>query len=510
MKTTNVNFENRASLPNHCKIIIVGGGISGICLAAQLQRHKLTDFIILEKSEDIGGTWHDNTYPGCGCDIPSLLYSFSFAANVAWTRKYAPQTEILKYFNDCVDRYSLRDKFYFGQAVTKAKWDETDKRWEIITARGDIIRCDYFVSAVGQLSRPAIPKIEGAQNFEGQIFHSARWPETFDPKNKTIGIVGNGASAIQIVPEVAKTAERVKIFQRSPNWILPRHDHRYGACWRFFNRYIPFGARLQRLFMYIAFELRILFYNRRTFLNKLFTGWSRMRMKKRVPPALEGDLIPNYPAGCKRVLLSNNYLESLHRPNVELITEKVETITRRGVKTSKSNHPVDTLVMATGFEANRFLYPIEIYGTENRSITELWKKRPQSYYGMLVPGFPNFCMLYGPNTNLGHNSIIFMVECQVRYLLRLIGVTEKQGYDCFEVYQQATDEFDRQLQQQLDKKVWNGYAKNWYTNEGGFITNNWCRSTLAYMWQTRRVKKSALCFSSRTCTQAADTTPTVC
>ena len=233
-------------------------------------------------------------------------------------------------------------------------------------------------------------------------------------------------------------------------------------------------------------------------------------MKKRCPAALEADLIPTYPAGCKRVLLSNNYLESLHRPNVELITERVETITRRGVKTSKSNHPVDTLVMATGFEANRFLYPIEIYGAENRSITELWKKRPQSYYGMLVPGFPNFCMLYGPNTNLGHNSIIFMVECQVRYLLRLIGVTEKQGYDCYEVDQQATDEFDRQLQQQLDKKVWNGYAKNWYTNEGGFITNNWCRSTLAYMWQTRRVKKSALRFSSRTCTHAADTTPTVC
>ena len=510
MKTTNDEFKGSKSPPKHCKILIVGGGISGICLAAQLNRHKLSDFIVLEKSEDIGGTWNDNTYPGCGCDIPSLLYSFSFAVKNAWTRKYAPQPEILKYFNDCVDRFSIRDKFYFGHSVTKANWNEDDKRWEVFTASGDIIRCDYFVSAVGQLSRPAIPKIDGAQNFEGQVFHSARWPESFDPKNRTIGVIGNGASAIQIVPEIAKTAQRVKIFQRSPNWILPRHDHRYGLFWRLFNRYIPFAARVQRLFMYLTFELRILFYNRRTFLNKMFTGWSRMRMKKRVPTALRKDVIPSFPAGCKRVLLSNNYLESLHRPNVELITDNIETIISVGVQTSNSKHTVDTLVMATGFEANRFLYPIEIHGVDNRSITEVWKKRPQSYYGMLVPGFPNFCMLYGPNTNLGHNSIIFMVECQVQYLIRLIRTTEKQGYDCFEVEARAMKEFDLQLQQQLDKKVWNGYAKNWYTNEGGYITNNWCRSTLAYMWQTRRVKKSALRFSSRTCTQVANTTPTVC
>ena len=498
------------TLPKHCKVLIVGGGISGICLAAQLARNRINDFIVLEKSHNVGGTWLDNTYPGCGCDIPSLLYSFSFAGRVAWSRKYAPQTEILQYFNDCVDRFSIRQNFYFGQSVTSARWDDSAKCWDVTTSSGEIITCKYFVSAVGQLSRPAFPSIEGIESFEGTLFHSARWPDDFDPRDLKVGVVGNGASAIQIIPEIAKSAQKVEIFQRSPNWILPRHDHTYGRYWKFLNRYIPFAARLQRLLMYLAFEFRILFYNRRTFLNKMFTGWSRMRMKRRVPASMARDVIPTFPAGCKRVLLSNNYLESLHKENVRLVTDQIKSITSRGIRTASGEIPLDAIVLSTGFQANRFLYPLDIHGRENRSLSELWGTRPQSYLGMLVPYFPNFCMLYGPNTNLGHNSIIFMVECQVRYLLRLIRMTENQACDCFEVTEEATRDFDRDLQRHLNKKVWNGYAKNWYTNKEGYITNNWCRSTLAYMWQTRRVKKSALSFSFRTCTRAADTTPTVC
>jgi cation diffusion facilitator CzcD-associated flavoprotein CzcO len=262
--------------------------------------------------------------------------------------------------------------------------------------------------------------------------------------------------------------------------------------------------------MYLAFEMRILFYNRRTFLNKAFTGWTRYRMQRKVPSQLAHELIPSFPAGCKRVLLSNNFLESLHRSNVELITERIDQFTASGIKTNSRSVPLDAIVMATGFETHRFLYPIEVTGKEESSLTQRWKQRPQTYLGMLVPDFPNFCMLYGPNTNLGHNSVIFMVECQVNYLVKLIKLTEASKADCFEVTPQATTDFDNQLQQQLSKKVWNGYAKNWYTNEQGYITNNWCRSTLAYMWQTRRVKKSALRFSSRPCTKTADATPNVC
>ena len=233
-------------------------------------------------------------------------------------------------------------------------------------------------------------------------------------------------------------------------------------------------------------------------------------MKKKAPHALANDLIPSFPAGCKRVLLSNNYLECLHHENVELITERIGQITETGISTASREIPLDAIVMSTGFETNRFLFPIEVVGKHGACLSERWSRRPKTYFGMLTPGFPNFCMLYGPNTNLGHNSIIFMVECQVQYFLKCIKATKQLDADCFEVTDKATNDFDDQLQHYLQKKVWNGYAASWYKNKDGDITNNWCRSTLAYMWQTRRVKKNALRFSSRPCTTVADPTPIVC
>ena len=497
-------------LPEHCTVLVGGAGISGICLAAQMVKQGIKDFLVLEQSSDVGGTWLDNTYPGCGCDVPSMLYSFSFALNRGWTRKYAPQAEILQYFKNCIERFSLKQHIHFGVSIASAHWDDLLKRWLITTATGAQISCDYFVTAVGQLSRPSIPSIAGIETFDGPLFHSARWEPDFDPQGKTIGVVGNGASAVQIVPELSKKANSVKIFQRSPNWILHRHDHRYGSIWQFANRYMPFAARFQRLMMYLFFEARILCYNRRSILNKGFTAWSRYRMKKKAPHALANDLIPSFPAGCKRVLLSNNYLECLHHENVELITEPIGQITEAGISTASREIPLDAIVMSTGFETNRFLFPIEVVGKHGACLSERWAQRPKTYLGMLAPGFPNFCMLYGPNTNLGHNSIIFMVECQVQYFLKCIKATKQLDADCFEVTDEATNDFDDQLQHYLQKKVWNGYAASWYKNKDGDITNNWCRSTLAYMWQTRRVKKNALRFSSRPCTTVADPTPIVC
>lgn len=509
-------YEKNESLPetlnasDHHHILVVGAGVSGICLGIQLKRKRFDDFLILEKSSSTGGTWLDNAYPGCGCDVPSLLYSYSFASNNPWSRKYAPQPEILQYFDHCVDRYHVREHIRINTSVTSARWDDISKLWHVTTDTGKQLTCRYFISAVGQLSIPNIPSIDGADLFTGQLFHSARWPQNFETHGKRIGVIGNGATAIQIIPELAKAGAKVEIFQRSANWILPRHDHAYGKIWRGFNRYLPLFARTQRLLMYLAFEARILFYNRRTILNKAFTAWSKYRMSQKTPTELTGDVIPSFPAGCKRVLLSNNYLQSLHRENTELITEPIERINESGIETKTRNIELDAIVMATGFKANQFLYPVEVTGKGNTLLSEAWAKRPQTYLGILAPDFPNFCMLYGPNTNLGHNSIVFMVERQVNYLINCIRMTERNGYDCFEVTKEATLEFDQQLQAHLDKKVWNGYAKNWYTNKEGHITNNWCRSTLAYMWLTRRVKKSALCFSSRQCIKAADTTPNAC
>ena len=489
------------------RVIIVGAGISGICLAIQLKRHGIDDFVILEKSGDIGGTWLDNTYPGCGCDVPSMLYSYSFEINENWSRKYAPQSEILDYFRTCVDKYSLREHIQFNTSVTRAEWNDETKRWHIALKSGQAMNCGVFVSAVGQLSRPQTPAIDGIESFNGSLFHSARWDHSFDTRGKRIGVVGNGASAIQIVPELASNATHVTIFQRSPNWILPRHDHRYPWLWRQMNRFVPFFARLQRLLMYLLFESRILCYNRRTFLNRGFTAWSRRQMRRASPAHLHADLIPSFPAGCKRVLLSNNYLQCLNRDNVDLHSDKIISIDPAGINTSSSHIPLDAIVMATGFETHRFFHPIEIVGCNGKPLDQVWPRRPKTFLGLLTPDFPNFFMLYGPNTNLGHNSVIFMVECQVRYILQLLKTTSTLKADSFEVTEEATERFDQMLQRELKKKVWNGYAASWYKNSSGDITNNWCRSTLAYLWQTRRVDKSKFRFSNRPCTAAAASTP---
>jgi len=503
----------RNSTPSHRpisdspRIVIIGAGVSGICMGIQLLRNGYRDFRIIEMSDDVGGTWFDNTYPGCGCDIPSMLYSFSFALNGNWSRKYAPQDEILHYFRKCVDRFSLRDHIQFQSAVERAEWHDGDKQWKVVLKTGEVIQCNILISAVGQLSRPRLPEIEGIDSFNGPLFHSARWDHTFSPEGKRVGVVGNGASAIQLIPELAKQAEQVAVFQRSPNWILHRHDHKYPWLWRQLNRLLPGFARFQRWIMYLFFELRILCYNRRTLMNRAFTGWRRRRMQRVVPSHLRDQLIPTYPAGCKRVLLSNNFLQCLHQSNVELITDPIASITDSGIQTDSQEIPLDAIVMSTGFEANRFLYPMDIIGSGGRTLDDVWSRRPKTVLGLIAPEFPNFFMLYGPNTNLGHNSIIFMVECQVRYILEMLSLLDRTESDAFEATEEATSRFDTMLQSELKKKVWSGYAGSWYKNASGDITNNWCRSTLAYFWQTRRVDKSSIRLSTRQCSTAAASTP---
>jgi len=489
------------------RIVIVGAGISGLCLAMRLKTLGFDSLTILEKSHDIGGTWLDNTYPGCGCDVPSMLYSFSFALNTDWSRKYAPQAEILQYFRDCCERFAIRPHIQFGTAVSTARWDEDRSHWTVTTDAGETIDCDFFVSAVGQLSRPALPAIEGIDSFRGPAFHAARWDHAFDARDKRIAVIGNGASAVQIVPKLAHRARQVSVLQRSANWILHRHDHRYTRPWRWFYRWVPFAARLQRLLMYLFFELRILCYNRRTLLNNCFTAWARFRMRRAAPEKLHSQLIPQFPAGCKRVLLSNDYLQALHHENVQLVTDPIERITPEGIRTSTGDLPLDAIVYATGFKASEFLYPMEILGRDGIRLNETWKRRPLTYLGILAPEFPNFFMLYGPNTNLGHNSIIFMVECQVRFILRCLKLLARRDCGVLEVRRDATEEFDQMLQRHLRKKVWNGWVASWYKTDQGDITNNWCRSTLAYWWHTRKPAEEALQLSPRRDCRTVERTP---
>ncbi|NIL96772.1 MAG: NAD(P)-binding domain-containing protein [Planctomycetales bacterium] len=491
------------------RIVIVGAGISGLCLAIRLKQAGIHSFTILEKSDEVGGTWLDNSYPGCGCDVPSILYSYSFAPKCDWSRKFSPQSEILGYFRQCADRFDVRRHIRFDTSVTAASWDAESLQWRIETARGEELVADVFVSAVGQLSRPQVPPLEGLKSFAGPAFHSARWERDFEVAGRNIAVVGNGASAIQLIPQLAKRAKKVFIFQRSPNWIVHRHDYAYPRFVQAMFRWVPGVARLQRYWTYLAYESRILLYKRRSWLNNGFTWWARRSMLRKLPGHLQDHVIPRFPAGCKRVLLSNDYLECLHRENVQLVTEEIRRVVPDGIETDRGLTPVDSIVFATGFQANRFLYPMQITGRDNLDLDRLWQTRPRTYLGMMSPGFPNFFMLYGPNTNLGHNSIIFMVECQVNYLLRCVRALVRRGDQALEVRESVVEQFDRQLQDHLREKVWNGYVASWYKTPEGHIVNNWGGSTLAYWWMTRKPDWQAFQFAGRPSHSPTQTTASV-
>ncbi len=468
------------------RILIIGAGISGICLAIRLRRAGIKSFEILEKSNDVGGTWLDNTYPGCACDIPATLYSYSFAPKHNWSRRYPPQAEILEYFRDCADRFKVRSHIRFGQSVESARFDEKESVWRVRTGQDEELVADVLISAVGQLSRPKIPEITGLDSFQGEFFHTARWNHDFDVSGRDIAVVGNGASAIQVIPKIALKAKKVFVFQRSPNWISRRHDYAYPRLVQHAFRWVPGVAKLYRWWTYLTHEWRINLYRRRATLNKGFTNWLLRSMRSKLREDLQEAVIPKYPAGCKRVLLSNDYLEALNRDNVKLISSEIRRIEPKGIETDSGLTTVDAIVFATGFDANQFLYPMQVVGRGGVKLHDLWSERPKTYLGMLCEGFPNFFMLYGPNTNLGHNSIIFMVECQVNYILRCLNTMQKNGSKTIEIRGSAVDQFDQKLQEQLRQKVWNGYVTNWYRNDAGFIVNNWCRSTTAYWLQTRK------------------------
>ncbi|REJ64716.1 MAG: NAD(P)/FAD-dependent oxidoreductase [Planctomycetota bacterium] len=484
------------------RVVIAGAGISGLCLAIRLKKAGFHSFVILEKSDEVGGTWFDNRYPGCGCDVPSVLYSFSFALKPDWSRKYPPQSEILDYLRACADRYGIREHIRLGVEVTRATYHEDEANWRVETAKeagddGETYVADIFVSAVGQLSRPSLPEIPGRESFAGPAFHTARWDPSFDARDKRLAVVGNGASAIQAIPRLAEVAREVVIYQRTANWVAQRYDYRYPGWLQAAFRWLPGFARLWRWGTYWSHEWRIHLYTRRSWLNKGFSVKLMKQMKAKLPEALHAKVMPQYPAGCKRVLLSNDYLESLSRENVEVVTESIEQIVPEGVVTKSGRRDVDAIVFATGFESNRFLYPMEIRGRDGDDLRELWSVRPTTYLGMLAAGFPNFFMLYGPNTNLGHNSIIFMIECQVNYLVRCLKQMRATDSRTIEVRPEAVEAFDRELQAHLKPKVWNGYVKNWYTTDRGHIVNNWCRSTFAYWRQTRRPVLEDLRFASK-------------
>ncbi len=468
--------------------------MSGLCLAIRLKRAGIHDFTIIEKSGDVGGTWLENSYPNSGCDVPSFLYSFSFAPNYNWTRKYARQPEILQYFRDCADRFEIRPHIVFNRHVTQAAWDEETHHWTVTLDDGQQLTSNYFVSAVGQLNRPRIPQIPGAEQFQGHTWHSARWNHAVDLTGKKVAIVGNGASTIQFIAEVADRAEHVCLFQRTPSWIHPLNNYRYAGWVRWCFRRMPSVARLHRLWIFLMCEWRIIAFREGGIANRIYRWWLKRTMKVLIRPELTDSLIPNYAPGCKRILLSSDYLQTVQQSNVTLVTEALQSFQSNAVKTASHEFPVDVVIYGTGFEATGLLQPMTILGRGGVALEDAWNGHPQTLYGLATPAFPNMFMLYGPNTNLGHNSIIYMVESQVDYLMKCLAEADRLKCCEIEVSEAAVAEYDKKLHAGLKESVWAGDCSTWYKTSDGTISNNWAGAAMLYRIQTRKPNFNAWTF----------------
>jgi cation diffusion facilitator CzcD-associated flavoprotein CzcO len=470
------------------RVGIIGSGFSGLCLGIQLVKAGIDSFTILEKADRLGGTWRDNTYPGAACDSPSFAYCFSFEQKTDWSRKWAPQPEILGYMQHCAEKYGLLPHIRFGTEVKRARFDAEGAVWRVETGAGEELEFDVLVSAVGQLNRPAVPDIPGLERFRGVSFHSARWNHDADLEERRVAVIGNAASAIQFIPRIAPLVGKLSIFQRSANWMLPKLDREYSeAEKRRFARH-PWLARLYRWWIWASFEMRFPLFLRRPFLSRRVERLAEESMREVVSdPELRRALVPDYPVGGKRILISDDYYQTLERENVEVVRAGVDHLTEDAVVDGEGvAHPADVVILATGFETTSFLAPMEVRGLDGRSLAEEWEEGAHAYLGLTVAGFPNFFMMYGPNTNLGHNSIIFMIECQTAYIMGCLHTLIDRDLASMDLRRDAMEAYNERLQRELARTVWAATDHSWYKNARGLITNNWSGSTIRYWWRTRR------------------------
>jgi len=469
-------------------VCIVGAGFGGIGLAIRLKDAGFDAITILEKGGDVGGVWRDNTYPGLTCDVPSHLYSLSFEPKHDWSRRFPQRAEIHAYLRECVDRYGLRGRLRLGTEVEGADFDEARGRWLIRTTDGDELEADFLVSATGQLSRPHYPAIPGLEDFAGPCFHSARWNHDVDLAGKRVAAVGAGASAVQYIPEVAPEADHLTLFQRSPNWVIPKPDRPYRR-WqqRLFARF-PRLQAASRMLVWLRFEFFILAFSRFRPLGRLYERGYRRRVEREIAdPELRDKLIPDYPLGCKRVLISNDWFSTLERPNVSVVTEPIAAVRSHGVLTADgTEHPADVLILGTGFTAKDFLAPMAIRGRDGRDLNEAWREGAEAYLGLTVSGFPNLFMLYGPNTNLGAGSIVYMLESQIQYVVEAVRTLARTRVAFMDVRPEVQSKFNEDIQTRLADSVWTGGCTSWYVTESGKVTNNWPGFTSEYRRRTRR------------------------
>jgi cation diffusion facilitator CzcD-associated flavoprotein CzcO len=463
------------------RIGIVGAGFGGIGLAILLKRSGFAAVTILERSGRIGGTWRDNTYPGAACDVQSHAYSFSFAPWTEWTLRYSGQAEILAYIDRVALAHGIMPLVKFNTTVTAAAFDESRQEWRVVSADGCVRAFDIFIPAVGQLSQPSIPDFPGLADFAGAYFHSARWDHSVALAGRRVALVGSAASAVQILPELTKMCAHVDVYQRTPNWIVPRNNGAYPAWRKLLFRYLPGYRWLLRQYLYFYGEVLFGAFRTGSWRNRLLKMVALRHLENQVQdPALRARLIPQYELGCKRVLFADDFYPCFSQPHVNLVTSRIERLERAGIRTRDGTlRDADAVVFATGFDVRNCLRPVSISGRDGVDLQSIWHDGPQAYRGVAVPGFPNMYIMYGPNTNLGHNSILVMLECQARYIVRCLERVVAENLATLEVSEVATRRYNDKLQVDLKQMVWSTGCGSWYES-GSKITANWSGSTLEY------------------------------
>lgn len=472
-------------------VIIIGSGFSGIGMAIKLKEAGNHSFVILEKARDIGGTWRENTYPGCACDVPSHMYSFSWERNPRWSRMYSSQPEILAYLKHCVAKYGLAPHVRFGAELREAVFDEANHFWQVRTGDGKTLSARFLVSAMGALSRPAYPQLPGMERFQGIAFHSAEWRHDVDLSGKRVAVIGTGASAIQFVPQIAPRVAQLTLFQRTPAWVLPKLDRPIGRVEQAIYRSLPGAMGLFRNFIYWRQELLGLGFVHPRLMEKA-KKMALAHMARQIPdPALRDKLTPRYTIGCKRILLSNDYFPALARPNVHVVTEGIAEVRERSILGKDGvEYPADAIIYGTGFRVTDLLTPVRFIGRGGIDLNDAWRNGPEAYLGMMSAGFPNLFMLLGPNTGLGHNSVVFMVEQQIAYALQCMRLLRKRGQTAIDVRADAQREFNRELQRRLQSTVWATGCKSWYQDANGKNVTLWPGFTFQYWKAMRKVNRA--------------------
>jgi cation diffusion facilitator CzcD-associated flavoprotein CzcO len=479
-------------LPSHVRVAIVGSGFGGLGTAIRLRRSGIADFVILERAASVGGTWRDNTYPGCACDVPSHLYSFSFAPNPRWTRSFSRQPEIRAYLEEIADRHALRRHLRFDTELLEASWDAAESRWRIRTSQGDLT-ADVLVSAAGPLADPALPDVPGLDAFPGKVFHSARWNHDDDLTGKRVAVIGTGASAIQIIPAIQPKAAHLTLFQRTPAWVIPRHDRPISAPERWLYAHVPPAQKLARLGIYASRESTVVGFVKHPAILRAAQRLARRNLARHIPdPALRAKLTPAYTMGCKRILLSNDYYPALAQPTTTVVASglaKVDGSTL--IAQDGTAHEADVVVLATGFHTVDMPIATRIRGLGGVSLAEAWQGDMRALRGTTVSGFPNLCLVIGPNTGLGHNSMVHIIESQAAYIADYLKTMTSVGAKALDPRPDAQRRWCDDVERRMQPTVWNiGGCVSWYLNAAGRNPTIWPGSTLRFRRSTRTVDVS--------------------